>query len=189
MNSLLAKHPWMKYILGSFIVALGVLIIILGCVNPGTIPAIVNIVIASSFLVVGLILLAIALFSETHKVFTLTFIIGIAAITSGIAMLVLRFKLGFVIGTDTIVYILALLTLVLGAGALLKAISLIIFRERAILIALMFLVAVAGITLGILGLCFVPQLVTAAYIILGVALLVVGILAIVFAAIGPKKRA
>ncbi len=189
MNSFLLKHKWLKYLAGSFIVALGVLIIVLGCINPGTVPAIVNIVIASSFLIVGLVLLLIAIFNETHKVFTLTFIIGVAALTVGIAMLVSRFHLGFVIGADFVVYIISLLTLVLGGAALFKAISLIVYKEKGILITLMFLVAVAGITLGILGLCFAPKLVTAAYIILGVALLVIGILAIVFAAIGTKKKA
>ena len=130
MNSLLVKYKWLKYLGGSFIVALGVLIIILGCTNPGTIPAIVNIVLASSFLLIGLILLLIALFNETHKVFTITFIIGVAAITIGIAMLVARFHLKFVIGTDFVVYILSLLTLVLGVAALFKAISLIVYKEK-----------------------------------------------------------
>ena len=105
--------------------------------------------------------------------------------------MVARFGIGFTIKNILLVYILAVLTLVFGVASLFKVISLIVYKEKKTLIVIMALVAVAAITLGILGIVFAPklgELVVAAFVILGILVLVAGILMIVFSVLSDKKK-
>ena len=188
MNSLFQKIKWLRYALGSFVIALGVLIIILACLNTGQIPNIVNIVLSVGLIILGLFLLFTVILSETHKSFTTTMVVSSVLITIGILFLVARFYVRFAIDPRLLVYLIAIGSLTFGTVALAKGVSLIVFKEKVSWIALMFLVAVAGITLGILALCYVGKLVQAAYIILGVSLVAIGILFIVFSIIADKKK-
>ena len=189
MNSIFEKHKWLKYVVGGFIVAIGILVIILAGVNPGSLPAIINIVIAASAMILGLFFLITSLFNESHKGFTPSLLLSAALLAGGITLLVIRFgSIGFAIPPLVIVYMLAILVLLFGCVSLVKGISLIVYKERVPLILLMFAAAVLGITLGILSLVFAKQLEVATFIILGIILVVFGILFIVFAALQDKKQ-
>lgn len=191
MNTVLEKYKWIKYVLGGFVAALGILIILLACLNFGALENAINIVVASGLLILGLSFLIITIFTETHKGFSLSLLISSAIITGGIVLLVARFGVGFTIKNILLVYILAILTLVFGVASLFKVVSLIIYKEKKSLIVIMSLVAVAAITLGILGIVFAPklgELVVAAFVILGILVLTAGILMIVFAALSDKKK-
>lgn len=191
MNTVLEKYKWIKYVLGGFVAALGILIILLACLNFGALENAINIVVASGLLILGLVSLIITIFTETHKGFSLSLLISSAIITGGIVLLVARFGVGFTIKNILLVYILAILTLVFGVASLFKVVSLIVYKEKKSLIAIMSLVAVAAITLGILGIVFAPklgELVVAAFVILGILVLTAGILMIVFAALSDKKK-
>jgi uncharacterized membrane protein HdeD (DUF308 family) len=192
MNSLFEKYKWLKYVIGALIISLGVLIIVLACLALGRLQDIINIVVAVSLLIIGLILLIVCLLYESHKGFTLALLFASISITSGVVLLVGRFGLHESLSTNLIVYIISLATLVFGVAALVKGISLIVYKERKGLIALMLIVGIVGITLGILGLCFAnklaTELATAAYILLGVLLVAAGVLFIAFAIIGQKKK-
>ena len=189
MNSIFQKHKWLRYVVGSFVIALGVLIIILACLSTGQIPNIINIVLSVGLILLGLFLLLTVILSETHKAFTTTMVVSSVLITIGILFLVARFYVQFAIDPRLLVYLIAIGSLTFGTVALAKGVSLIVFKEKASWIALMFLVAVLGITLGIISLCYVGKLVQAAYIILGVSLVVIGILFIVFSILADKKKA
>ena len=191
MNTVLEKYKWIKYVLGGFIAALGILIILLACLNFGALENAINIVIACGLLILGLVSLVITIFTETHKGFSLSLLISAAIITAGIILLVARFGIGFTIKNILLVYILAVLTLVFGVASLFKVVSLIVYKEKKSLIAIMLLVAIAAITLGILGIVFAPklgELVVAAFVILGILVLVTGILMIVFSVLSDKKK-
>ena len=54
MNSIFQKHKWLRYVIGSFVVALGVLIIILACLSTGQVPSIVNVVLSVGLMLLGL---------------------------------------------------------------------------------------------------------------------------------------
>ena len=191
MNTVLEKYKWIKYVLGGFIAALGILIILLACLNFGALENAINIVVACGLLILGLVSLVITIFTETHKGFSLSLLISAAIITAGIILLVARFGIGFTIKNILLVYILAVLTLVFGVASLFKVVSLIVYKEKKSLIAIMLLVAIAAITLGILGIVFAPklgELVVAAFVILGILVLVTGILMIVFSVLSDKKK-
>ena len=191
MNNILEKYKWIKYVLGGFVAALGILIILLACLNFGALENAINIVVATGLLIIGLVSLIITIFTETHKGFSLSLLISSAIITAGIILLVARFGVGFTIKNILLVYILAVLTLVFGVASLFKVISLIVYKEKKTLIVIMALVAVAAITLGILGIVFAPklgELVVAAFVILGILVLVAGILMIVFSVLSDKKK-
>ena len=188
MNSIFEKHKWLKYVLFSFVVALGVLIIILACLKTGTVPSIINITLAVGAMVLGLFLLITSLLSETHKPITLSYILASALIAMGIILLIARFGIHSDFKTVLIVYILAVILLVFGVASIIKAISLIIYREKKSFIILMFGLATLSVVLGILGLCFADNLISTSYIILGIILLIVGIIGITFGAIADKKN-
>ena len=191
MNTILEKYKWIRYALGAFIIALGILIIVLACLNLGKLQDVINIVIASSLLVLGLVCLIVTIFSETHKGFTMSLLISAAIIAAGIILLIARFGIGFAIPNILLVYIISVFTLVFGTACLFKLVSLIVYKEKKMLIVVMAIVAVAAITLGILGIVFAPKLdglIVASFVILGILVLVTGILMIVFATLNDKKK-
>lgn len=189
MNSVFEKYKWLKYVIGSFVVGLGVLVIILACVTSSqTLQNTMAIVISIAAFIFGLVFVLIGLLSETHKGFTLSLLFAALCLTAGIVLLIDVFHLKDAINTMVIVYSLVIFVLVFGAIALAKAISLIVYKERKGLIFLFFVVAILAIVLGILGLVFGNKLQTAAYIILGILVLVAGILIIVFSLLSKKKK-
>lgn len=189
MNSIFEKYKWLRYVICSFIVALGILIIVLGCLTASqTVLDTINIVLSVAAMILGMALLITSLTSETHKVFSLTFILGIALTALGITTLVARFGLHITFAANFIVYIQGIFLLVLGGACLLKAIFLIVYREKPLYVFAMFAVATAAIILGILALCFVSKLVSAAYILLGILLVAAGIVGIVFGVLAEKKK-
>ena len=54
MNSIFAKYKWLKYVLASFILLVGALIIILGCLEPGSTIKIIDIILAVGLFVLGI---------------------------------------------------------------------------------------------------------------------------------------
>jgi uncharacterized membrane protein HdeD (DUF308 family) len=188
MNTVLEKYKWIRYAVGTFIIALGILIIVLACLNMGALANVINIIVASSLIVLGLISLIITIFSETHKGFTSSLVISSAIIAAGILLLVARFGSGFTIDNKLLVYILSIFILVFGVASLFKGVSLIVYKEKRTLIFLLFLVAIVAIVMGILGIVFTPKLVVASYIILGIVVLAAGILLIVYSVVNDKKK-
>ncbi len=186
MHALLNKYKWLKYVIGGFIVSLGILIIILTCTKMSQLQNVINIVIGVSLIIFGVIFMCGSLFSETHKPITPSLIAGSIFVAAGISVIIARFHLGMSLPIELIVYFISILILAFGAFCLFKAISLIYYKEKPLWITLLFFIATVGIVLGILGLCFVPKLVTIAYIILGIALIVVGIIYITLSAVKNK---
>lgn len=187
MNSVFEKYKWLRFVIGGGIILLGVLIIIFASLKTGNVPIIINIVISVGLMVLGLFLTFSSLLSETHKMFTPSLLLGSISTGLGISILVARFGLHISFSGNLIVYVSSILFIVLGVVALLKAIFLIVYHEKGIMVFAMFIIAAAAITIGILGLCFADNLVTLAYVLMGTALVVLGILFIVFSALQMKK--
>ncbi len=194
MNSVLEKNKWIKYALGAFVIALGILIIILALIDLTKLEDAIAIVIAVALLVLGSASLIITILSETHKGFTYSLLISSLIISGGIVLLIGRFssaKIG--IPYALLVYTLSVITLVFGVACLFKGVSLIVYKEKKPFIVAFFAVAVVAITLGILGLVFTKDLgnsiFVAAYVILGILVLVTGVIMIVLAALNDKKKA
>ncbi len=184
MNTLFEKYKWLKYVLGALIIAFGVAVIILAAVNAGEVGKVINIVVASGLFTLGAFLLVTSLLSETHKPMTFTLFMSAVIITMGVVVLLTRFKCHIDL-TGLLVYLLAVFLVVFGSIALTKAIMLIVYKQKAIFIILMFVLAVLGITAGILGLCFASKLVATSYILLGIILVAAGT---VFIALPSLKK-
>ncbi len=188
MNSIFKKYTWLKYVLGGFIVALGVLVIILACLSVSQLPMILNITLSVGTLLFGLFLLFHALFNETHKLFTITFFVSGLVLALGMLFLISRFYLKFTLREDLIIYLSALTVLTLGAIAIFKGTALIVYHEKTINVVIMYSLGTAGVVAGILALCFVDKLHTVSYILLGITLLIIGILMITLSLIAQNKR-
>ena len=185
MNLLFEKYKWLQYVLGGLVVVFGVVVIILAAVNTGEVGKVINIVVASGLFVLGGLLLVTSLLTETHKPITSALFLSAIIITFGILVLLLRFHFHIDL-TGLLVYLLAIFLLVFGTIALSKAILLIIYKQKAVFIVLMFVLAVLGITAGILGLCFADKLLPTSYILLGVILVATGTVLIALPAIKKK---
>ena len=189
MNALFNRYKWLKYAIGAFIIALGVTIIILACLSLGHLANVINIVIAVSLMIIGIVFICGNLFTETHKTITLSLILGAVSITLGVLLLVCKFHLGVdLLHTNLLVYFIAIFALALGAASIAKAITMIHYRQKTVNIVLMFVLATIAITAGILALVFADKLQQPAYIILGVVLVVLGIAFIVIAAANKSKE-
>ena len=189
MNVLLNKYKWIKYAIGAFIIALGITIIILACLSIGQIANVINIVVAVALIVIGVVFACANFFTETHKTITLSLLLGALGITCGVIMLVSKFRLGIdLLHTYFLVYFIASFALAIGVCSIVKAITMIIYRQKASLITLMFVLGTVSIVIGILGLVFAADLQQPAYIILGVVLVVVGISIIVVSSISKREK-
>ena len=188
MGLLFKKYKWLKYAFGAAVIALGVVIIILACLSIGNIAKVIDIVIASALIIVGLVFVCISLFTETHKMFPLSLIVGSLSTTLGITLLVGKFALGASLPLILLVYLIGIFTLTLGTVCIFKAISMIYYRQKTFYIVLLFILATIGIVGGILSLVFANKLQTPAYIMLGIALVIVGIVGIVFSAVNSKEK-
>ena len=189
MNSIFEKYKWLRYVLASFIILVGALIIILGCVAPGDTDMVIDIILAVGLFVLGTFLFVNCILSESHKPFTTTLLIAAIFFAAGILLLVARFAFGGLIDKLFPVYILAITTLVFGVAALIKGISLVVYKEKRTWIFVLFTIATVAITLGILGLCYAGQLLSVTYVILGILLVAAGIVFIIFTLTGEKKKA
>lgn len=188
MNSVFQKRGWLRYVVGGFIVALGILIVILACSALDKLPLVVNIVVSSACLLLGVFLLFTIILSETHKLFTLTMVACSLLLTIGVTLLVARFGLHFTIQPSIMVYALAIFNLAFALVCLGKTISLIYYKEKVLWIVLMILITLVCITIGVLSLVFANKLIQTSYIILGVSLVVIGVMFIVFSVINEKKK-
>ncbi len=189
MNALLNKYKWLKYAIGAFVIALGVTIIILACLSLGHLANVINIVVAVSLMIIGIIFICANLFSETHKTISLALLIGTISITGGIVLLVSKFHLGTdLLHTGLLVYFVAIFSLAMGAALIAKSITMIYYRQKTILIVLMFVLAAIAITAGILSLVFSSNLQQPAYIILGVVLVILGIAMIIMSSMTKKEK-
>ena len=189
MNSIFEKYKWLRYVLASFIILVGALIIILGCVAPGDTDMVIDIILAVGLFVLGTFLFVNCILSESHKPFTTTLLIAAIFFAAGILLLVARFAFGGLIDKLFPVYILAITTLVFGVAALIKGISLVVYKEKRTWIFVLFTIATVAIILGILGLCYAGQLLSVTYVILGILLVAAGVVFIIFTLTGEKKKA
>ena len=189
MNSVFEKYKWLKYVLGAFIILIGALIIILGCLEPGSTTKIIDIILAVGLFVLGTFLFITCILSESHKAFTPTLLISAALFAGGILLLVGKFAFNGLMNVQFPVYVLAITTLVFGVAAFIKGISLVVYKEKRTWIFMLLTIGVIAIVLGILGLCYAGQLLSVTYVILGILLVAAGIVFIIFALTGDKKKA
>ena len=92
----------------------------------------------------------------------------------GVVVLLMRFRFNINL-TGLLLYLLAVFLITFGSIALVKAIFLIVYKQKPIFIILMFVFAALGITAGILGLCFASRIeVKYYYFLLGVVLIAAG---------------
>ena len=186
MNTLFEKYKWLKFVLGALIIAFGVAIIILAAVNKaGEIGKVINILVAIGLFTLGAFLLVTSLLSETHKPMTFMLFVSAVIITLGVVVLLMRFRFHIDL-TGLLLYLLAVFLITFGSIALVKAIFLIVYKQKPIFIILMFVFAALGITAGILGLCFASRIeVKYYYFLLGVVLIAAGT---IFIALPTRKK-
>lgn len=186
MKSLFKKTKWIGIVLCSIAVALGITIMILALTGYGSVICdIVAIAAACVLFFIGTLSLIDSIFTETKKWFNESLLYGSLFIALGVVLLIARFQIKAGLLEQVFNYTFGIALICLGASLLFKAISLIVYRAKAWIIVLFFVVAAAAITLGILSLCY--NVTTIIYVIAGLALICFGVLGIVLFALAKKQ--
>ena len=183
MKSLFEKFPWMQIVLGVLLAAVGITTVVLAFVNGSIIDRTLSIIIAVALFVFAAIMFFSSLFAETKSIFSIALIYGSLFVALGVVLLVHPYLISTIFVTMLAVFLIAY-----GAVMLFKGATLIYFRAVWYWIALLFLLGTVGIVGGILALCYPGVAFTMTFVILGVALVALGVYEIVMGILAMKGK-
>ena len=175
MNKL-QKSKWLAIIYGALLVMVGALTLAFAIVNTDVVDKVISISLAVGLFIIGLLNIGSSLIAHTDEFFTVSLLLGSLAIAFGVVLLVDVYLIG-----SFIVYLLATLLIALGAVCLVKGTLFIIFKQKLIWVIIHFVFATAAITLGVLVLCFRNESKMILYAFIGTAIILAGLVEIVFA--------
>lgn len=170
MSELFKKFKWMLVLVGSLLLAGGILVFVIALVQPSIISLVLSIVVAICLFIAG----AMAMFSSfltERKLFSNTLAYASLVISLGVVLC---------ISSDLLPYFVILFggvaLIVIGSVALIRAIFALVWKDKTNWAVGLFLAAAIAITLGVLVLVFQGEqiMLTIVYIGLAVALITVG---------------
>lgn len=182
MNSIFKKHEWIRMLLGILLLVAGVITIVLAIVNRSGVSITLNITIAIMLFVIGGVMCIVSLLNDTKVIMTLTLVMGAFLIALGVAVIIVQ---DFV--STLLVILLAAFLISMGGISIFKGVTLIIFRAKWFWYVALFIVGTIGITLGILSLCYRDIAFIVTFIVVGAALVIMGVITIVISSIHVKK--
>ena len=183
MKSIFKKFNWMQLVFGILLIAVGVATIILAIVNQGAISRTLSIIVAIVLFVFGGLSIVMSLVSDTKVFTTSALVYGSFFIALGVAVLIYPNVVPTVLVTLMAVFFIAF-----GVVSLIKAIFSIVYRMKWYWIAGLFLIAVVGITVGILALCYPNIAFIGTFIVAGTGIVVFGVLEIVTYFLNKKDK-
>lgn len=170
------RYAWLKLVEGILLALTGLLIAILGGIDPIEYKAGLSVSIAVFLFLDGLLMFITAIADKKAK-FSVNIITGALFISIGVILITSRIDLN-----AFLLYFVASVLLAIGAGEIGKGIVQIVQKEKIIWPIINFLIAVVAITLGVLSLVFGDDVaLNIIYIILGVAVVVIATAEIVLA--------
>ena len=182
MNSIFKKHEWIRLLLGILLLVSGIVTIILAIVNKSGVSITLNITIAILLFVIGGVICIVSLLNDTKIMMTLSLVVGAFLIALGVAVIIVQ---DFV--STLLVMLLAVFLISMGGICIFKGVTLIIYRAKWYWYVALFLLGSIGIALGILSLCYRDIAFIVTFIVVGIALIVMGVIEIVVFAINSKK--
>lgn len=175
MTKIVLKDKWMEILLGSVLTIAGLVIIVLGIVNPSILSTALSIIFAISLFFVGGLYLYNGLAKTANaNVIDATYVLAAVAIALGVVLLVNTNLIA-----DILVYIVSISVLTFGVALLLRGIILCARKGSTANCAFAIILGIVLIILGVLALIFKSNLTQIIYISSGVLLLVIGIFQIV----------
>lgn len=184
MKALLERLTWVKIVEGSLLIILGILIAVLGGLYQEELSNVLAICIAVFLFVDGLITLA-SFWLDPKANFNFTAVLGCLFITIGVVLCVISRE--DLIST-LLTLIVAIMLLTVGGVYLVKAIIQIVIKAPLGWILVNFLIAVSGITLGIISLYYFQESLKITFILIGIAVTVLGVLDLTFAIIKYRNK-
>ena len=176
--SIFKKYRWLSILSSVFLIALGIVIIVLSIVNSGVIDLTITISTSAILFMVGAVILVTSFLNDSHKTFTTSLLYGSFAVALGIVILILQ-TTNVQIVQQLLVYVFSIFLISYGASNIIKGITFIIFHAKASLVALLFILGTLLIAAGILALVFFQIAIIVTYIALGSVLIVLGIFSII----------
>ena len=177
MNNLFQRYKWAGILLGVLLLIAGIATIVLGIVSPGQINLILSIIVAVILFIIGALYIIAGCMLPLNNFFSTIFLYGALAIAIGVVLLI---NTGIV--PSIMVYTLSIVLIALGAIYLCRAIIGIVHHAKVMWIVLCFILAVLGITAGVLSLVYNGQVLTIIYIAVGAVLAAAGIAQIIYSA-------
>ena len=177
MGKLFKKYKWMQIFLGSLLLVAGVVTIIIDFINVSTLTTVLSIIIAVVLFTFGIFAFLVCLMEDSPQYFTLTLGYAALMIALGVVLCIQHQFIG-----NIILYFVAVSALAFGIGELIKSIVLIKMHGRTSYIALGFVLAAIGITLGIVCLCLQSKnvILQIVYLIVGCIFIATGTMQVVY---------
>lgn len=177
MKSLFSKYVWLQLILSILLLFGGALIVVFAILNKqNVLEDGLNIIAAVILFLFGLFAILASFLFETNKMFTNSLLYGSACIALGIFLC-----LGKLVLLEYLVYLLAIFFIVIGVLEIIKAIILIVKKDKRLpLIVVAFIFATLFIAGGILAIIFSTEVRIIFCIVAGVLLFAAGVYLLIF---------
>lgn len=176
MKNAFKRYTWIKLVEGILLALIGVLIAILGGMDPIKYKEGLSISIAVFLFIDGLLMFITAIADKKAK-FSVNVITGSLFISIGVILILSKINLN-----DFLPYFVASVLLAIGAGEIGKGVVQVAQKEKVLWPIVNFLIAIISIILGVLCLVFKDgEALNIIYIILGIAVVVIATAEIVLA--------
>ena len=176
MKNAFKRYTWIKLVEGILLALIGVLIAILGGMDPIKYKDGLSISIAVFLFIDGLLMFITAIADKKAK-FSVNVITGSLFISIGVILILSKINLN-----DFLPYFVASVLLAIGAGEIGKGVVQVAQKEKVLWPIVNFLIAIISIILGVLCLVFKDgEALNIIYIILGIAVVVIATAEIVLA--------
>ena len=177
MGKLFKKYKWMQIFLGCLLLVAGIVTIIIDFINVGTLTTVLSIIIAVVLFTFGIFAFLVCLMEDSPQYFTATMGYASLMIALGVVLCIQHQFIGSVI-----LYFVAVSALAFGIAELIKSVVLIKMHGRTSYIALGFVLAALGITLGIVCLCLQKQsvILQIVYLFVGCIFIAAGTMEVVY---------
>jgi len=169
------KITWINIIYGVLLITVGTLAFVFAIIDPTKVRAVVSYSIAACLFVLGLIIIIDSVVRTTHEKFSSALVVGSIVIALGTILCV---NTSFI--TSFFILFLSIFLIALGTLVFVKMILFIVYKEKLSLIIAFGIAAALVITLGSLGIVHMDGAEKIIFGTLGVALVVFGVIQIVF---------
>lgn len=165
----------MQLFLGILLIVAGIVTIVISIVNMGILSTTLSIIIAVVLFSFGGLILLAGFMEDKGSTYNAAIIYASLLIAVGVILCVRNTLI-----QEVILYLVAVFCIAFGASQLIKAVVSIKLHAKPILIALCFILAAIGITLGIVALCNQGAMMQVIYILVGSLFIISGIVETVY---------
>lgn len=174
MDNSIYKNRWLQIVASTLFLVAGILIMVYGIIDQGSVTKVISIVLAVSCFITGALSLVTSFFVEPTKVMSTGLVVGSMSIALGVLLCCRTEVFGSIV-----VYFVGALALAVGGVALIKGVIMLVKKTPASTVVLFFIVAAIAITLGVLTFCYLNGAQQVIYVATGTVIALAGLAGLV----------